>query len=313
MSESEIQELTRPVWYGREANSPELPEGRLGIEFSLTDAASPFGDTLLLSATVRVGAPQTQTYGGRAPAATEVVALDAEEGMVYHSRAARIDSAPFKPVSPSPGDPSSIDMVVDEIESSFNVDLCVHLGLPPEYKKYHVFCWLDQMISAVLDIDVPAVKDREGLGKSGPHPCVSEAVAVSAQPGVMPNGGQKIFLTSAIEKIAPEGATREEKIMQKLIVTGNISSGIFPAEPPMPDDVPLYLTLMVRSFIDREFKWCSIPIPFSCVESRSLSFRMNPFYLIDPDQDPQQIFVLAAVGGVLSNILTIEPEIYQNL
>ena len=125
----------------------------------------------------------------------------------------------------------------------------------------------------------------------------------------------KIFLTSAIEKNAPEDATREEKIRQGMIVTGNIFSGIFPAEPPMPDDVPPYLILMVRSFIDREFKWCSIPIPipFSCVESRSLSFRMNPFYLIDPAQDPQQIFVLAAVGGVLSNILTIEPSTYQNL
>jgi hypothetical protein len=313
MSESEIQELTRPVWYGREVNSPELPEGRLGIEFSLADAKSPFGDTILLSATVRLGAPHTETYGGRAPAATEVVAMDAEEGVVYHSSAARIDSAPFRPVPPSPGDPSSMDMVVDEIDSSFNVDLCVHLGLPSEYKKYHVFCWLDQMISAVHDIDVPAVKDREGLGKSSPQPCVSDAIAVSAQPGVMPNDGQKIFLTSAIEKKAPEGATREEKIRQGMIVTGNISSGIFPAESPMPDDVPPYLTLMVRSFIDREFKWCSIPIPFSCVESRSLSFSMNPFYLVDPAQDPQQIFVLAAVGSVLSNILTIEPATYQNL
>ncbi len=313
MNEKEIQEITRPVWYGREANSPELPEGQLGIEFSTADANGPFGDTIGLYATVRIGGIQAEIYGGRANAATEVVALDAESGMVYHSPAKRIDSVPFRPVSGLPQDQASTDAVLDEIESNFNVDLCVHLGLPPEYAQYHVFCWMDHVTSDIQVIDTPAANERDELGKPLTRPCASEVVSISTQAGILPQGIQGVFLASTVEKKAAEEASKEEKIREGVVVQGNVSSELLPAEPPLPDDVPLYLTVMVRSFVDRKFKWCSVHIPESCLESRSLSFNIKPFYLLDLPETPQRIFVLAAVGSTISNIFTIEAEDYLNL
>jgi len=304
MAESTPRELRRPVWYGREAESPVLPKGRFGIEFTISPATGPFGQTHALFGSIRLGPRHAEGYGTRAGAATEIVAIESETGEVYHQRAARIDAAPFEPLILTPQDLEKMDAVVDEVESNFNVDLCAHLGLPPEGGLYRCFCWMDDLVSGVRNVEVPADEQRPG---KRPQPEKSPVGFLSMGPTAdpFPQGPQTIPLQWRMEE--GPGLTAQDRLRQGIRVHGRVHPDLLPAEIPVSDEVPLWLTVFVRSHLDRGFSWRTVPVPDECLEERSAGFTFHPFQILDPPERPQRHFVLVAFGSTLSEVLILEP------
>lgn len=298
--------LKRPIWYGREGKSPKLPDGFYGIEFEQASAEGPFGDTVALFATVRLGPRHAEMYGARAGAATEIVAIDSETGLVYHGRGTRIDSAPFEPVILADREFEEMDAMVETVESNFNVDLCAQLGLPPGPALYHVFCWLDDVRSPLSDVDMPA---SDGRPKGAPEANVNVPglVAMSAAEGDLPQGAGRIFMRYTIDQAAQAEHATQDTIRAGVSVFGQVDPEVLPTEPPLPGEAPLWLTVFVRSHLDRDFAQYTVPVPGECIEGRSLAFQLHPFRILDLSERPQRYFVLVAVGNVISEVLTIEP------
>jgi hypothetical protein len=306
MPDEEPREITRPVWYGDEEGAPEIPEGSYGIAFTTVPAEGASGDTVALLGTARLGLPHSEMYGSRIGAATEIVALDPATGHAYHQRAARMDSAPFQPVIHPPGALDEMEAVVDETEAHFNADLATHLGLPQESASYQLFCWLDDLVSDMQMVEMPASEERP-TNEPLPHPAdVPEIVSFEDAPAGVTGGG--IPLRLQIEPVATPDATPEDRIRLGVWVQGHIGPDLLPEQPPAPDDDPLWLTVLVRSHLDREVCWRSAVIPIERIEQRSVGFRFQPFRMLDLPESPQRHFALATVGGVLSEVLVIEPE-----
>ncbi len=307
MNDREPRNITRSVWYGKEDISPELPSGRFGIDFILEPATGPLGDTFALIGTVRLCFPYTEMYGARAGAATEVVAMNKETGQVYHMPASRLDSAPFEPVILTPEQMDGMDAVVDEINANFNVDLCAHLGLPQEYGVFYVFCWMDHMKSGMKTVDVPASDLRSGSSIVQPRSCSEQIISITKADDPL-SSRSSVSDGIHLEYIRPTSVPKDADKQPEIEILGRVDPNILPDAPLSPDDPPLWLTIFIRSHLDRDFAYCTIPVPSQCIEDRSLSFQFNPFRLLDSIR-PQQYFILVSVGDVLSDVLTVEPDI----
>ncbi len=306
MKDRKPRKITRSVWYGKEDISPELPAGCSGIDFILEPAMGLLGDTFVLIGTIRLRFPYTEIYGARAGSATEVVAINKETGRVFHMPASRLDSTPFEPVMLMPGQMDGMGAVVDEINVNFNVDLCTHLEFPQEGGMFYVFCWMDHMRSEVKTVDVSANELRFGSNIAQPAYCPEQIILVKKADGLL----ARFSVSSGIqlEYIKPTFVMKSADKQPEIEILGKVSPDILPDAPLSPDGAPLWLTVFIRSYLDRDFAYCTIPVPLQCIEDKALNFQFNPFRLFD-SISPQQYFILVSVGDILSNVLTIEPDI----
>jgi len=155
--------LTRAVWQGREAGSPNLPESGFGLWFHVMPAHANGVRTLALLASARVPGRYAEIYGGRLAGAVQVVAISADSGEVYHATADPPGAVPLADVmnaDPGPS-PKGVAKAVDA-EVWFNVDLPAHLDLP-RAGAYDVFLWLDELTSQ-------AIRAAAGKSAAGPIP-----------------------------------------------------------------------------------------------------------------------------------------------
>jgi hypothetical protein len=155
--------LTRSFWSGRQPESPPLPAEGSSLDFVLRPATAAGASTVALLASARLPRPIAETYGARAPGATQIVAVDAATGAVFSHAAEREGSAPLPASTGSrPKAAQSGDATVASIEVWFNADLRSHLELPSEARTYSVFLWLDDMTSPVHLAKLPASGSASG-------------------------------------------------------------------------------------------------------------------------------------------------------
>jgi hypothetical protein len=153
--------LARPV-YGQQDLSPVLPPAGFVLDFAVYPATNQGGQaSVALFAAARVAGRYADVFGGRLPGAIQIVAVEAERGVVYSRNGERGKPAPLPLVMNFDPQPTPRGVApVESAEVYFAVDLCAHLGLPANRATYTVFLWLDEMASAPRLVDVPGAQAR---------------------------------------------------------------------------------------------------------------------------------------------------------
>jgi hypothetical protein len=162
MAQSPQFKVPETVWYGETPYSPEVPIAS-GLVFRAVQAVSVSGPTVALAAAYRLGAPYLEYYGGQLPRPVRVVAVDLETGRVYHADLNGPDHPPIR-LEASDKDAEAAMPGSSSESARFNMDLAALLGLPEQAGSYRVFLWLDDLMSPVETVQVPANPAR-GTGR----------------------------------------------------------------------------------------------------------------------------------------------------
>jgi hypothetical protein len=119
--------------------------------------------------------------------------VDLRTGALFESPAEPRNAVPLSTaLNPNPR-PSSSATENDQVESYFNVDLRVQLGIPMHSAKYAVFAWLDDMVSPVRIAHLPGEPIIGGVPKPVDAAAIGVHFGTSAQ---TPQAGEGIALRS---------------------------------------------------------------------------------------------------------------------
>jgi hypothetical protein len=286
--------LPQTLMYGPQPHSPALPEGVFGLTFSAPPALGPDGKpTVALFAAATLPGRYAEIYGGRAPGATEIVAIETRTGRVYHHRAERDDNVPLAFVmEPEPPPPAPEEAAIEAMEGHFTVDLRTQLMLPPEAGTYTVFLWLDEMTSGALAVPMPGAP-----------------AAPAAAPPTLPLAGLR-FLRSAHTPQAPAGGI----VLHRPAGDGQVFGAADPAllSPPPPEGVEEHLTVLGLDFRSRALYWRSFAVPEAVRTNRDLAFEFYPALLaqgpgwMDAPDPPRRAFLVACFRQAVSRVLVLE-------
>lgn len=269
--------VKRPVWRGREPGSPPMPSTGFGLWFKLVPGRAEESTTLALLGAARLPARYVDIYGGRIPGAVEVIAIDVDTGKSYHAAAESVDAVPLRDVmNPYPGPPPKGVARVQDAEDWFNVDLRAQLGLPSRAGVYNVFLWLDDLTSRVVGASVPGKASSSLEAHTSP-----ESVVVHWAPPSEKVSGHGISLTFGADRrlygVASRGA-----------LTG-----------------ARFLTLFALNYRSRELAARSVVLP----RDFAGGFDLDPKSLSgELAAGEGKVFLLAEIGGVLSNVLALKHE-----
>lgn len=270
------------IWYGKKAYSPDLPSG-IGLVFNAVEAVSASGPTVALAAAYRVGSPYTEYYGGQLPRPIRVVAVNEASGLVYDADLKEPDQPPVRVLisdkAAKEAKPSGL------IESAhFNVDMPALLRLPEQAGRYKVFLWLDELVSPVLTVDIPANPAR---GKGKPVASGSAQVvhfgADPASPKVE-SGKLELALTGKPDERVVHGSWMKIKAEK--------------GESPV-------LWLFVTSHRDRRFGWVAMHAKDTPQNEAVVTFHFNTDDLVKTSDAAQKIFVIGLATNAISNVHVI--------
>lgn len=172
--QADVLVIDKQPWTGAQPQSPRIALGRSGVDFALVPATGSEGPTLAFLGAARVSGRYGEVYGGRIEGAVRIVAVDLRTGAMFENHAEPRNAIPLsKALNPDP-QPSSSATGNDQVESYFNVDLRVQLGIPTHAARYAVFAWLDDMMSPVRI----AQMSGELLTGRAPKPVDAAAIGV---------------------------------------------------------------------------------------------------------------------------------------
>ncbi len=265
--------------------SPPISPDGPALNLSALPAVSQTGEaTIALFASLLLPHRLAEIYGARASGATEIIAIDLGTGEVYHNEGQRGHAAPISAVmNPDPEPPKPGAAVVDSIEIYFALDLRAHLRLPARSALYSVFLWLDELTSAVRQVQLP-----------GPNEKVAQVSANS----------NAIAFSPVIGKPTAEP---EEIVLRESggIFKGEIGSAVL---SKIPSGRPTHLNLLALDYRSRTFNSVTVGLPLANGATSGLSFQfprstlfVGPGWL-DASQGVRKVFVLAALGAVLSPV-----------
>jgi hypothetical protein len=266
--------IEKQPWTGAQPQSPRFAPGGSGVDFALVPATGSRGPTLAFLGAARVPGRYGETYAGRIEGAVRIVAIDLRTGAMFENHAEPRNAVPLsKILNPDPR-PSSSATGNDQVESYFNADLRVQLGIPMHAAKYAVFAWLDDITSPVQIAQMPG----EPLTGGAPKPVDAAAIGVR-------------FGTSAQTPRAGEGiALRGEGSR----VYGFVASG---ARQSM-------LRMLALDFRTRSLSSLTFAMP-----KKQSAFDLDLSVLggYDPDvTGTQKTFVLVGWGATWSPVLVVE-------
>lgn len=292
MENAQPRTLERPVWYGDEVESPELPEEGEALVFEVGSATGPDGETRVLYGGVRAETELAEMYGGRIAGAALIIAIDELTGAVHHAVPERMDSAPVEPVLHPPGALEQMDAVTSAIHSHFNVDLCTHLALPPEEGRYRVLLLLDALCSQAKTVAVPAADVRSPVPV---EPTLGAAVlgfgSHSGTPELEPG---RLQLASGAKELPtrPNGVRVLARIDPDLLTEDDAGQ--------------VLLTALLRGHLDRELEWVSWRVPASQLEASDGAFWFEPFRKAHSELQPQRWFAALVVGTAVGAAMVVE-------
>ncbi len=198
---ADVLVIEKQPWTGALPQSPRFAPGRSGLDFALVPATGSKGPTLALLGTALLPKRFGETYAGRIEGAIRIVAVDLRTGELYENSAEPRNTVPLSKVmnpNPQPNSSSSSTTGDDPVETYFNVDLRVQLGIPTHAARYAVFVWLDELMSPVRLAQLP------GESLTGRPPKPVDGAAVGLHFGVTdqtPPVGEGIALRSDGSKV----------------------------------------------------------------------------------------------------------------
>lgn len=149
---------------GIQPQSPSMAPAQSGLEFALLPATGFKGPTLALLGLARVPGRYAATYRDRVAGALLVVAVDLRSGAIFQGNAEPRNAVPLPTLLNS--EPPSTAAGAGLVDTYFNLDLRVQLGLPDWGAKYAVFVWLDDLISPVQIAKMPGEASTEHAPKA---------------------------------------------------------------------------------------------------------------------------------------------------
>ncbi|HUU20659.1 MAG TPA: hypothetical protein VMW72_26165 [Sedimentisphaerales bacterium] len=299
MTNAQTIELAQLLWYGSETTSPKLPDKGFTLCFETRPANSPNGPTLALFGAARLPGTYGEMYGGRVTGATEILAINVTSGQLYRGKPEDANATPLTPVIVEPRDAGSGKPKLLSLETYFNLDLGYQLSLGPTEGTYHVFCWLDEFVTRVHMVKVPANPNRPHNPEA--HPVVNAAQVIefkeskhSPEPGPA-----KIALHA---KVSRNTVASDPGIS----VFAALDTAQIREKPPLPNSVPSRLNIFVRSHLDRVMQWCSLFVPEEVMLKSRGKFEFDPFRIMEAPKTPQKVFILATFDSVRSDVFVLD-------
>jgi hypothetical protein len=267
--------IQRPVWNGQEPASPALPARGFGLWFHLTPARAGDSRTLALLACARLPGRYADVYGGRVAGAIEIVAVDAATGRVYHAPAERPGAPPLAAVmNAAPAPPRKGIAPTQDMEVWFNADLRGHLGLPLFSSDYTIFLWLDEMTSQPAKAILPGAS----VAQAANSPRFDAPANVH---------WGKTSHSAPAEGIALALAVGDR-------FRGDVSAAVTRGAR--------FLNLFVLDYRTRAFAASTIGLP----QSFEGGFDFDANAVPGGWAPAAKRFVIAAVGGAVSNVVTLD-------
>ncbi|WP_224366330.1 hypothetical protein [Hyalangium versicolor] len=284
--EAEVQ-IPAALWFGETPHSKKLSPGALGLDFTVAPARGPTGPTVALFGAFALSAPYTLIYRAQLSSAIHIVAINAKTGRVSFNKPADPNELPISATMPKDLDaaiaqaqPLERGMIV---KTFFNVDLAAHLSLPPEEGDYHVFLWLDDRVTPVKTVHVPANPAR---GASGAGVDLQLTVGDTAS---SPRSRQGTIVLES-----PAGRTQ---------MFGALPGPAIPLDPEATGTPPL--TLLAFCQRSRHFGWASVPVAKRMLKAKSRAFSFEPSALVRCGDVPEQTFLLATFGTLRSDVVKL--------
>jgi hypothetical protein len=283
--------------------TPKIEDGQLSIEFSIQPAINQNGSTLALFVAYKLGHPYLGVYGGQLGQAINIVAIHSKSGKVFFSPPVTSDAIPISDMMIDEKDIGPLENLPSAMSSYFNVDLCELLRLPPEGGIFHVFLWMDDIVTSIQTVEVPENINR--LYPSLPLKAPAEKNIIKPDEGDEGKGDSEAENKAIHLEAMDEKPTKmDHSDLLKLRIGGTIPNEIFSKEESKDVYKPP-LVAMAFCHRSRNFGSQSISILDDTLESKTPSFMFDLLRLVDCSETPQKIFVFTTLGEHQSNMLTI--------
>lgn len=299
MSNGSIIEVPDIVWFDQLDASPEIPDTAFAaLEFVLEPGENAFGTTTVLVASYLLGFPYTELYSNQLPEPINVLAIDANSGNVFLANLDVVyedetDNSIFINISDEIANQPGPTRNALSVGGYFNVDLPALLGLPSNAAYYHVFLWLDDLVTPIQTIQIPANSARQGF-----------------TPGLFEVSGSGIVSVrqSPLSPEAQPGEIRTDLDFssRSFRVYGTLPPGAL--ETPPTGNAPGSPLLTVIAFCrqTRFFGWHVATDAYVNMKSRSTPhFDFDPFQLIERPDPAANVYVLTVLGNLRNDVLPI--------
>jgi hypothetical protein len=306
MANEQSIQIPSVVWYDKTSASPAVSATAVAdLQFVLQPGRSRSGPSVALLASYKLAWPYVQLYSYQLPKPVLVGAIDASSGKAYVSdlnivRANRQQDAILLHLrdqeANAPGPVSNIPGV----EGCFNVDLAALLGLPPEAGFYQVFLWLDDLVTPIQTVQVPADPNRAGI-----DPSLLEARGAG-------------LVTVQRSSLSPAPTAGE--IRTDLDFTQGRSYRVYATLPTGALDTPPTggapglpaLTILAFDRQNRLFQWATAPGAYSQMTASGIaSFDLDPFQVVARPATPTNVYVLTVLGALRNEVLPIFADYLQ--
>jgi hypothetical protein len=276
------------------AELPQTPvsEGRADeLLFNLAPGIGPDGPTLVLAGRYLVKSPILDYYGGQLPAPIRVVAVNTKSGEVYSEQLTSAKSPPVFMLVPDGFVPAK---GARSQGGRFNVDLPALLSLPPQAASYHVFLWLDQVLSRTVPVALEANPQRRG--KPVPSAMAGRPLRLAHRDGAKEPDGE-LVLSRGPEGVNIEGVWGKDLARGPAYANNNNIVTRYP------------LAVLAFGQRDRHFVWTRMefdPVP---AWSGANHFKLDLGELTGTagGGGRQRVFVVAMIGNHRSKVLVLEP------
>ncbi len=277
--------VTHRIWGEKYPTTPELGYEQTGLGFQAVPGVGMAGDTVVLTANYVACSPILNYYEGQLPGPILLVAFDPNSGVVHNHPVLDAKSPPVRVLTPEGVKPIQGDSIQ---KAPFNVDMPSLLALPPEAARYHVFLWLDNVVSPVILVDTPENQNRTLSLLSNRKS--SRIVSFNPTKKLEPESGSNSILLETVDR---DGVK---------IVTGSWTPGI-----NNDGKSPYFLSLMAFNHRDRTCGWTSVDINSLPEQTDKRYFQLDPSQLTGSAQENQSVFVMAFSMDHPPQVLEIKP------
>ncbi len=304
MTNSKTISIPEVLWFDELEITPQIDDNAFAaLEFSLAAGENATGPSTVLAGAYRLGWPYTELYGHQIPTPIVVVAIDATNGDVYLSNLNIVNSDETEEallvnvgddVANQPG--PARDAL--QVGGNFNVDLAALLGLPGDARYYRILLWLDDLVTPVQTVQVPADPSRTGMDPSAYKVSGSNLATVRS---------------SSHSPTAEAGEIRTD-----LDFSGS-SFTAYATMPPGSLDTPPtggtgdpVLTLLAFCRQTQSFGWWASRDAYTTmVSSKTPNFDFEPFQLLARPDPAANVYVLTIVGNLRNEVLPILVDYQQ--
>jgi hypothetical protein len=264
---------------------PNVAIGERGLQFRLATVGGEHPTGIVLHGKYVLGQPYFHLYGGQLKAAIRIVAIAQASGQVFTGSPTPPDTNPIimpEDDEPRP-DPTVAPLV--SVSGTFDVDLREQLRLPETAGEYGVFLWLDDLVTPLQMAHLPGT-----------------------DPGDMPVPLPPRHVTLTAPPAAEGGPSPAHGVIGLAIGSGRVTV-VLPEERiralQRQRALPVWMTVFVQAHRTHILAWQSVSLASALEISPHGALSFELFQLIPRPDEPEKLFLLAAVGGALSRIVVV--------